>query len=105
MKLPVDFRLLKERYLGEASRKPWIAEKRLNELVPYLQPDTAETVRGAVASLMAYQDPDYALLYISRIGRYAGPGKEPCRFLAARHSVFAISPECCHRAPPIRLSM
>ena len=83
MKLPVDFRLLKERYLGEASRKPWIAEKRLNELVPYLQPDTAETVRGAVASLLAYQDPDYALLYISRIGRYAGPGKEPCTFLAA----------------------
>jgi hypothetical protein len=83
MKLPVDFRLLKERYLGEASHKPWIAEKRLDELVPYLQPDAAEVVRSAVASLMAYQDPDYALLYLSRIGRYAGPGKEPCAFLVA----------------------
>lgn len=83
MKLPVDFRLLKERYLGEASRKPWIAEKRLAELVPYLQPDVAEVVRSAVTSLMAYQDTDYALLYLSRAGRYAGPGKEPCAFLAA----------------------
>lgn len=83
MKLPVDFRLLKERYLGEASRKPWIADNRLAELTPYLQPDAAETVRSAVTSLMAYQDPDYALLYLSRVGRYAGPGKEPCAFLAA----------------------
>jgi len=83
MKLPVDFRLLKERYLGEASRKPWIAENRLAELIPYLQPGAAETVRSAVTSLMAYQDPDYALLYLSRIGRYAGPGKEPCAFLGA----------------------
>jgi hypothetical protein len=83
MKLPVDFRLLKERYLGEASRKPWIAENRLAEIIPYLQPDAAETVRSAVASLMVYQDPDYALLYLSRVGRYAGPGKEPCASLAA----------------------
>jgi hypothetical protein len=83
MKLPVDFRLLKERYLGEASHKPWIAENRLAELAPYLQPDAADTVRRAVTSLMAYQDPDYALLYLARVGRYAGPGKEPCVFLAA----------------------
>jgi hypothetical protein len=83
MKLPVDFRLLKERYLGEASRKPWIAENRLAEIIPYLQPETAETVRSAVTSLIAYQDPDYALLYLSRVGRYVGPGKEPCAFLAA----------------------
>lgn len=83
MKLPVDFRLLKERYLGAASRKPWIAENRLAELIPYLQPDAADIVRRAVPALMAYQDPDYALLYLSRVGRYAGPGKEPCAFLAA----------------------
>jgi hypothetical protein len=83
MKLPVDFRLLKERYLGEASRKPWIAENRFAELAPYLQPDAAEIVRSAVTSLMVYQDPDYALLYLSRVGRYAGPGKEPCAFLTA----------------------
>jgi len=83
MKLPVDFRLLKERYLGEASRRPWIAENRLTELMPYLQPDAADIVRRAVTALMAYQDPDYALLYLSRVGRYAGPGKEPCAFLAA----------------------
>ncbi len=34
MKLPVDFRLLKERYPGEAPRKPWIAENRLAEIIP-----------------------------------------------------------------------
>lgn len=83
MKLPVDFRLLKERYLGEASRKPWIAENRLAELTPYLQPDAEDIVRRAVTALMTYQDPDYALLYLSRVGRYAGPGKEPCAFLGA----------------------
>jgi len=83
MKLPVDVRLLKERYFGEASRKPWVAENRMTELAPYLQPETAEIVRNAVAALMAYQDPDYALLYLKRIGRYAGPGKRPCAFLDA----------------------
>jgi hypothetical protein len=83
MKLPVDFRLLKERYLGEASRKPWIAENRFAELAPYLQPDATEVVRSAVTSLITYQDPDYALLYLARVGRYAGPGKEPCAFVAA----------------------
>lgn len=83
MKLPVDFRLLKERYLGEASRKPWVAEKRLAELLPFLQPDTEGIVRHAVVSLMAYQDPDYALVYLNRVGRYAGPNKEPCAFLAS----------------------
>lgn len=82
MKLPVDFRLLKERYLGAASRKPWVAEKRLTELVPFLQPETADIVKCAVSSLMAYQDPDYALVYLNRVGRYAGPDKEPCAFLA-----------------------
>jgi len=81
MKLPVDFRLLKERYLGAASRKSWVAEERMTELVPYLPPETADIVRRAVASLMAYQDPDYALLYLNRVGRFAGPGKEPCAFL------------------------
>lgn len=83
MKLPVDFRLLKERYLGEASRKPWVAEKRLAELAPFLPPDTEEIVRRAVISLMAYQDPDYALVYLNRIGRYAGPNKAPCAFLSS----------------------
>jgi len=82
MKLSVDFRLLKERYLGEASRKPWVAEKRLAELAPFLPPETADIVRRAVASLMDYQDPDYALVYLNRVGRYAGPDKEPCAFLA-----------------------
>ena len=83
MKLPVDFRLLKERYLGEASRKPWVAEKRLAELAPFLPPDTKEIVRHAVTSLMAYQDPDYALVYLNRVGRYAGSDKAPCAFLAS----------------------
>jgi hypothetical protein len=32
---------------------------------------------------MAYQDPDYALLYLKRVGRYAGPGKGPCAYLDA----------------------
>lgn len=82
MKLPVDFRLLKERYFGAASRRPWVAEKRLEELVPYLQPETAEIARRAVTNLMAYQDPDYALLYLSRLARYAGPDKTPPAFLA-----------------------
>lgn len=83
VKLPVDVRLLKERYFGEASRKPWVADNRMTELAPYLQPETAEIVRHAVAALMAYQDPDYALLYLKRVGRYAGPGKRPCAFLDA----------------------
>jgi len=90
MKLPVDFRLLKERYLGVASSEPWVAEKRLAELVPYLPPDVAEDVRKAIAALMIYQGPDYALLYLGRIGRYAGPGKEPCSFLAALADHMAI---------------
>ena len=54
MKLPVDFRLLKERYLGEASRRPWIAENRLAEIIPYLQPDAAETARIHAALLLHY---------------------------------------------------
>jgi len=83
MRLPVDFRLLKERYFGEASRKPWVAENRLAELAPYLQPETADIVQRAVAALMIYQDPDYALVYLNRVGRYAGPGKEPCAFLVS----------------------
>lgn len=83
MKLPVDFRLLKERYLGAASRKPWVAEKRLTELAPFLQPETADIVKRAVTSLMIYQDPDYALVYLNRIGRHAGDGKESCSFLAS----------------------
>src|ERR1700750_3448031 len=37
---------------------------------------------SAVASLINYQDPDYALLYLDRIARYAGPGKARCEFLA-----------------------
>ena len=83
MKLPVPLRLLKERYFGEASRNQWVAKNRLAALVTSLDPDVAAIVTGAVASLIEYQDPDYALLYLDRIARYSGPNGFDTQMLSA----------------------
>lgn len=74
MKLPVPIRLLKERYFGEAARNPWVARNRLAKLSEQLPPAAVPVVSAAVDLLMDYQDPDYALLYLDRVGRYVGPG-------------------------------
>jgi hypothetical protein len=79
-KLPVPIRLLKERYFGEASRNPWVARNKLASLIARLPPEVATIVSGAVPALMAYQDADYALLYLDRIGRYAGGRLDPVIF-------------------------
>jgi len=46
-----------------------------------MEPDVASIAEKAVASLSAYQDPDYALLYLERLARYVGPKKAGCPFL------------------------
>ncbi len=79
-KLPVPIRLLKERYFGEASRNPWVARNKLASLIARLPPEVATIVSDAVPALMAYQDADYALLYLDRIGRYAGGRLDPVIF-------------------------
>lgn len=78
MKIPVKvppspFRLLKERYFGEETRDPRVARAALARLSPRLPPDVVPIVSEAVHSLIDYQDPDYALAYLDRIGRYVGP--------------------------------
>lgn len=70
---PSPFRLLKERYFGEETRDPRVAHAALARLVPRLPPDVVPIVSEAVQSLIDYQDPDYALAYLDRIGRYIGP--------------------------------
>jgi hypothetical protein len=70
MRLPVGIRLLKERYFGEAARNPWVARNHLARLAEQLPPPVVPIVDEAVDLLMNYQDPDYALLYLDRIGRY-----------------------------------
>jgi hypothetical protein len=82
VKLPVPLRLLKERYFGESSRNVSVAKNRLADLSQYMRPEVTDIATAAVASLIDYQDPDYALLYLDRIARYAGPGKAHCEFLA-----------------------
>ncbi|MBN8968557.1 MAG: indolepyruvate oxidoreductase subunit IorB [Rhizobiales bacterium] len=79
-KLPVPLRLLKERYFGEASRNPWVARNKLAGLIARLPPEVAAIVSDAVPALMAYQDADHALLYLDRIGRYAGGRLDPVIF-------------------------
>jgi len=88
---PSPFRLLKERYFGEEARNPWVARNALKRLAPRLPADVAPVVSEAVESLIAYQDPDYALLYLDRIERYVGPAGialpeigELARLLSAR---------------------
>jgi hypothetical protein len=88
---PSPFRLLKERYFGEEARNPRVARNALKRLVPRLPADVAPEVSEAVESLIAYQDPDYALLYLDRIERYVGPAGlalpeigELARLLSAR---------------------
>jgi hypothetical protein len=70
---PSPFRLLKERYFGEETRNPRVARAALARLSPHLPPDVVPIVTEAVYSLIDYQDPDYALAYLDRIGRYIGP--------------------------------
>lgn len=70
---PSPIRLLKERYFGEEARNPWVARNKLAELTARLPPDVVLIVSDAVHSLIDYQDPDYALLYLDRIERYVGP--------------------------------
>lgn len=70
---PSPFRLLKERYFGEETRDPRVARAALARLSPRLPPDVVPIVSAAVHSLIDYQDPDYALAYLDRIGRYIGP--------------------------------
>lgn len=67
------FRLLKERYFGEETRNPWVARNALTALSARLPADVVPIVSQAVHSLIDYQDPDYALLYLDRIERYIGP--------------------------------
>jgi hypothetical protein len=88
---PSPFRLLKERYFGEEARNPRVARNALKRLVPRLPADVAPEVSEAVESLIASQDPDYALLYLDRIERYVGPAGlalpeigELARLLSAR---------------------
>ncbi|MBY0382328.1 MAG: hypothetical protein K2W78_10465 [Xanthobacteraceae bacterium] len=82
MKLPVPIRLLKDRYFGESSRSEAFAKGRLAELSAYMEPEVASIAERAVVSLSAYQDPDYALLYLERLARYVGPKKAGCPFLS-----------------------
>lgn len=70
---PSPFRLLKERYFGEETRDPRVARAALARLSLRLPPDVVTIVNEAVHSLIDYQDPDYALAYLDRIGRYIGP--------------------------------
>lgn len=70
---PSPFRLLKERYFGEETRNPWVARNALTSLSARLPADVVPIVSQAVHSLIDYQDPDYALLYLERIERYIGP--------------------------------
>lgn len=70
---PSPFRLLKERYFGEETRNPWVARNALTALSTRLPADVVPIVSQAVYSLIDYQDPDYALLYLERIERYIGP--------------------------------
>jgi hypothetical protein len=70
---PSPFRLLRERYFGEATRNPWVARNALTSLSARLPTDVVPIVSQAVHSLIDYQDPDYALLYLDRIERYIGP--------------------------------
>lgn len=82
MKLPVGIRLLRDRYFGEASRNPWVARNQLAKLSEQLPPPVVPIVSAAVDTLMDYQDPDYALLYLDRIGRYVGASTLPPDMLA-----------------------
>ncbi|MEH2508992.1 hypothetical protein V1291_000346 [Nitrobacteraceae bacterium AZCC 1564] len=70
---PSPFRLLKERYFGEETRNPWAARNALTALSARLPADVVPIVSQAVHSLIDYQDPDYALLYLERVERYIGP--------------------------------
>lgn len=70
---PSPFRLLKERYFGEETRDPRVARAALARLSLRLPLDVVPIVNEAVQSLIDYQDPDYALAYLDRIGRYIGP--------------------------------
>lgn len=70
---PSPYRLLKERYFGEETRNPREARAALVRLSARLPVDVVPIVSEAVHSLIDYQDPDYALAYLDRIGRYVGP--------------------------------
>jgi hypothetical protein len=78
--LASPLQLLKERYFGE-TRNPWVAENELKRLSQQLPAEVVPVVSDAVHSLIDYQDPDYALLYLDRLTRFIGTaGISPAMF-------------------------
>ncbi len=70
--LTSPLRLLKERYFGEEARNPWVAKNELKRLSQLLPAEVVPVVSDAVHSLIDYQDPNYALLYLDRLTRFMG---------------------------------
>ena len=98
---PSPFRLLKERYFGEETRNPRVARAALARLAARLPPDVVPIVSEAVASLIDFQDPDYALAYIDRIERYVGPlGITPPNFA----ELAQLLSDRMHFEDPIRIA-
>jgi hypothetical protein len=72
--LLLPFKLLKDRYFGEAARNPAAAINRLDKLSEQLPPAVVAVAQAALPVLIDFQDPNYALLYLDRISRFIGPG-------------------------------
>lgn len=98
---PSPFRLLKERYFGEETRNPRVARAALAKLSARLPADVVPIVSEAVHSLIAYQDPDYALAYLERIERYVGPAAHPLPNLAELAQLLS---DRMHFEDPIRIA-
>lgn len=98
---PSPIRLLKERYFGEEARNPWVAKNKLAELSARLPPGIVPIVTDAVQSLIDYQDPDYALLYLDRIERYVGPAGVTLTSLGELASLLSAR---MHFEDPIRIA-
>jgi len=98
---PSPFRLLKERYFGEETRNPRVARAALARLSERLPQDVVPVVSAAAASLIDYQDPDYALAYLERIERYVGPTAHPLPNLAELAQLLS---DRMHFEDPIRIA-
>jgi hypothetical protein len=98
---PSPFRLLKERYFGEETRNPRVARAALARLSARLPPDVVPIVTEAVQSLIDFQDPDYALAYLDRIERYAGPAAHPLPNLGELAQLLS---DRMHFEDPIRIA-